>query len=244
MKKTPPRPIVKPNGGKSFTAYSGANKQAAMIQDLMKPTLKVNTSQSKAKKQAGKPLFQAAKGVYNFFIGDNIKTLRNPNASLLAKSVAAIDLIGMAIPGGLLVKSGATLAIKGAIEAAKYLKEPAKAIARAAKKKATEAVDKAWGFAKGLFGSGKKSKITSSKTGSLKLDLQMFASNKRTGKFANKNSNNYVGHQGVYEIKIDGNLHKYGKADMTKLANTGNPKTLKGFRHKLINYKGKIPNHR
>ncbi|RCW39606.1 hypothetical protein, partial [Paenibacillus prosopidis] len=118
---------------------------------------KVNTSQSKAKKQAGKPLFQAAKGVYNFFIGDNIKTLRNPNASLLAKSVAAIDLIGMAIPGGLLVKSGAKLAIKGAIKASKYLKEPAKAIAREAKKKATEAVDKAWGFAKGIFGGGKKS---------------------------------------------------------------------------------------
>ncbi|WP_245976656.1 hypothetical protein [Paenibacillus prosopidis] len=63
----------------------------------------------------------------------------------------------MAIPGGLLVKSGAKLAIKGAIKASKYLKEPAKAIAREAKKKATEAVDKAWGFAKGLFGGGKKS---------------------------------------------------------------------------------------
>ncbi|RCW41262.1 hypothetical protein DFP97_1251, partial [Paenibacillus prosopidis] len=102
-------------------------------------------------------------------------------ASLLAKSVAAIDLIGMAIPGGLLVKSGAKLAIKGAIKASKYLKEPAKAIAREAKKKATEAVDKAWGFAKGLFGGGKKSKTISSKTGYLKLDLQMFASNKGKG---------------------------------------------------------------
>ena len=38
-----------------------------------------------------------------------------------------------------------------------------------------------------------------------------------------KNSNNYVGHQGVYEIRKDGQLLKYGKADMTKLSSTGNP---------------------
>ncbi|WP_147275127.1 hypothetical protein [Paenibacillus prosopidis] len=111
-----------------------------------------------------------------------VNTFAKSKCELLAKSVAAIDLIGMAIPGGLLVKSGAKLAIKGAIKASKCLKEPAKAIAREAKKKATEAVDKAWGFAKGLFGGGKKSKTISSKTGYLKLDLQMFASNKGTGK--------------------------------------------------------------
>jgi RHS repeat-associated protein len=42
-----------------------------------------------------------------------------------------------------------------------------------------------------------------------------------------KNSNSYVGHQGVYEIKINGKLHKYGKADMTSInKKTGLPTRL------------------
>ena len=41
-----------------------------------------------------------------------------------------------------------------------------------------------------------------------------------------KNSNAYVGHQGVYQIVKDGKLLKYGKADMSKLAATGLPKRL------------------
>ncbi|MFW5761466.1 MAG: RHS repeat-associated core domain-containing protein [Cyclobacteriaceae bacterium] len=41
-----------------------------------------------------------------------------------------------------------------------------------------------------------------------------------------KNSNSYSGHQGVYEIRKDGKLFKYGKADITKLSSTGNPKRL------------------
>ncbi|MFC5529507.1 hypothetical protein [Cohnella yongneupensis] len=48
-----------------------------------------------------------------------------------------------------------------------------------------------------------------------------------------KNSDNYVGHQGVYEIKVDGNLQKYGKADMTKTSSTGNPTRLQTQLNKL-----------
>jgi hypothetical protein len=48
-----------------------------------------------------------------------------------------------------------------------------------------------------------------------------------------KNSNDYVGHQGVYEIKVDGKLHKYGKADMTQTSSTGNPKRLQTQINKL-----------
>ncbi|ANE45480.1 hypothetical protein SY83_03140 [Paenibacillus swuensis] len=48
-----------------------------------------------------------------------------------------------------------------------------------------------------------------------------------------KNSNSYVGNQGVYKIDIDGSLYKYGKADMTKLARSGNPKRLQTQINKL-----------
>ena len=42
-----------------------------------------------------------------------------------------------------------------------------------------------------------------------------------------KNSNAYVGNQGVYEIIVDGKLEKYGKADMTNISSsTGNPRRL------------------
>ena len=50
----------------------------------------------------------------------------------------------------------------------------------------------------------------------------------------NKNSNDYVGHQGVYEIKKDGDLQKYGKADMTKTSTTtGQPTRLQSQLNKL-----------
>ncbi len=41
-----------------------------------------------------------------------------------------------------------------------------------------------------------------------------------------KNDNAYRGDQSVYEIVIDGNLYKYGKADATDLAINGNPNRL------------------
>ena len=49
-----------------------------------------------------------------------------------------------------------------------------------------------------------------------------------------KNSNSYVGPQGVYEIKVDGQTHKYGKADMTNTsATTGQPTRLQSQLNKL-----------
>jgi len=49
-----------------------------------------------------------------------------------------------------------------------------------------------------------------------------------------KNSNDYTGHQGVYDIKVDGELYKYGKADMTKTSKTtGEPKRLQSQLNKL-----------
>jgi len=41
-----------------------------------------------------------------------------------------------------------------------------------------------------------------------------------------KNAHGYVGHQAVYEIRIDGKIYKYGKADMTNLSSNGNPLRL------------------
>ena len=62
-----------------------------------------------------------------------------------------------------------------------------------------------------------------------------------------KNSNNYVGHQGVYEIKVDGEVQKYGKADMTKTSTTtGQPTRLQSQINKLrkdnptVNVRGKV----
>jgi RHS repeat-associated protein len=48
-----------------------------------------------------------------------------------------------------------------------------------------------------------------------------------------KNSNVYVGHQGVYEIRINGSVHKYGKADMTELSSTGLPVRLQSQINRL-----------
>ena len=49
-----------------------------------------------------------------------------------------------------------------------------------------------------------------------------------------KNSNDYTGHQGVYEIKVDGEVEKYGKADMTKTSTTtGEPTRLQSQINKL-----------
>ncbi len=50
-----------------------------------------------------------------------------------------------------------------------------------------------------------------------------------------KNDNNYVGYQAVYQIKIDGKLYKYGKADMTDLSKTtGKPNRLQSQINTLI----------
>ena len=48
-----------------------------------------------------------------------------------------------------------------------------------------------------------------------------------------KNNNNYKGDQSVYEITIDGKLHKFGKADGTDLAANGNPNRLESQVNKL-----------
>ncbi|WP_116524852.1 RHS repeat domain-containing protein, partial [Seonamhaeicola aphaedonensis] len=48
-----------------------------------------------------------------------------------------------------------------------------------------------------------------------------------------KNNNKYKGHQGVYEIKINGKVYKYGKADMTKMAKTKLPVRLQSQIRKL-----------
>jgi RHS repeat-associated protein len=48
-----------------------------------------------------------------------------------------------------------------------------------------------------------------------------------------KNSNSYVGHQSVYQIRINGEVNKYGKADMTKTASTGDPVRLQSQVNKL-----------
>ena len=55
-----------------------------------------------------------------------------------------------------------------------------------------------------------------------------------SGPILHKNANNYVGHQGVYEIKMDGEVYKYGKADMTNTsATTGQPTRLQSQLNKL-----------
>jgi len=54
------------------------------------------------------------------------------------------------------------------------------------------------------------------------------------GEGIHKNSNDYVGHQGVYEIKVDGELEKYGKSDMTKTSKkTGEPVRLQSQLNKI-----------
>jgi hypothetical protein len=51
---------------------------------------------------------------------------------------------------------------------------------------------------------------------------------------AHKNTNTYIGPQCVYEIRINGSLYKYGKADMTNLSTTtGNPVRLQSQLNKL-----------
>ena len=48
-----------------------------------------------------------------------------------------------------------------------------------------------------------------------------------------KNSNAYIGPQVVYEIRINGQVYKYGKADMTQLSSTGNPVRLQSQINRL-----------
>ncbi|MFZ3589760.1 DUF6531 domain-containing protein [Bacillus sp. DJP31] len=81
---------------------------------------------------------------------------------------------------------------------------------------------------------GKKAKkVQKLASGSVKDEKKIRSNpNKSTGK-VHKNSNDYVGHQGVYEIKKDGKLHKYGKADMTSTSSTGLPKRLQSQLNKL-----------
>ncbi len=50
-----------------------------------------------------------------------------------------------------------------------------------------------------------------------------------------KNNDKYVGPQAVYEIKIDGGLYKYGKADMTNMASSGLPRRLDSQLKRLEN---------
>ena len=58
--------------------------------------------------------------------------------------------------------------------------------------------------------------------------------NTSVNKKLHKNSNIYVGDQSVYEIKIDGELFKYGKADATNVdSTTGKPKRLQSQLNKL-----------
>ena len=56
-----------------------------------------------------------------------------------------------------------------------------------------------------------------------------------------KNNNKYKGHQGVYEIKINGKTYKYGKADMTNMSSSGLPRRLQSQINKLKKaYPGKV----
>jgi len=48
-----------------------------------------------------------------------------------------------------------------------------------------------------------------------------------------KNAHSYIGHLGIYEIRIGDIVHKYGKADMSKLASTGLPRRLQSQLNKL-----------
>ena len=48
-----------------------------------------------------------------------------------------------------------------------------------------------------------------------------------------KNDDTYVGHQGVYQIEIYGKLYKYGKADMTDITRSGNPRRLESQVNRL-----------
>ena len=64
--------------------------------------------------------------------------------------------------------------------------------------------------------------------------------NTSVNKKVHKNSNIYVGNQSVYEIRIDGELYKYGKADGTNIdSTTGNPRRLQSQLNKL---EEKFPN--
>ncbi|WP_203258194.1 RHS repeat-associated core domain-containing protein [Hyunsoonleella ulvae] len=54
-----------------------------------------------------------------------------------------------------------------------------------------------------------------------------------TNNSLHKNNNKYKGHQGVYEIKVNGKTFKYGKADMTNMSSTGLPRRLQSQINKL-----------
>jgi hypothetical protein len=100
-------------------------------------------------------LASGAKGLYNFVIGDSIKTLRNPNASTFSKTLAAIDVATTVIPVGTLFKLTGKGVIKGGKAVANVFKEPIAKAAKSAKSAVTSGVSKAWGWAKGLVGKRK-----------------------------------------------------------------------------------------
>jgi hypothetical protein len=55
--------------------------------------------------ELGKAALEFGKGVYDFFIGDDIKTLTDPNATMLAKALAGGSLV-LTLGGGFVEKAG------------------------------------------------------------------------------------------------------------------------------------------
>jgi hypothetical protein len=69
------------------------------------------------------------KFVYDTMIGDNINTIRDPNASVFFKTLAVVDLGSNLIPGAGQLKAVGSFAVKATV---KVLKEPAKNAVKAA----------------------------------------------------------------------------------------------------------------
>jgi hypothetical protein len=74
-------------------------------------------------------LLGAGKFVYDTMIGDNINTIKDPNASILSKTLSVVDLGSNFIPGAGQLKAVGSFAVKATV---KVLKEPAKNAVKAA----------------------------------------------------------------------------------------------------------------
>jgi hypothetical protein len=163
QKKPKQPPTVKTaSGSKAWSGVvsqkpTGGNRYGNVTQQFLNPKAMTATQAKKpAVTSKGKNMLASgAKGLYNFVIGDSIKTLRNPNASTFSKALAAIDVATTIIPIGTPFKLAGKGIVKGGKAVANVLKEPIAKAAKSAKSAVTSGVSKAWGWAKGLVGKRK-----------------------------------------------------------------------------------------
>jgi RHS repeat-associated protein len=131
--KPKPPPIQVSTSGSNqwsnhFAGTNPTNRYANLTNDFLSPSIS-NPTPPQTTKSEDSMLLGAGKFVYDTIIGDNINTIKDPNASIFSKSFAVIDLGSNFIPGANLLKLGGSLVVKGTV---KLLKEPAKQVVKEA----------------------------------------------------------------------------------------------------------------